>query len=55
MAKWVDKPTLPMDTPWHVVVADLVDSAIRSRRNCTFDKAIRIVNKYFDAYRSTAK
>jgi hypothetical protein len=55
MTKWIDKPALPMYSPWYLVVANLVDGAVSSGRHCPRNKPIGVVDEDFDAYRSAAE
>jgi len=55
MAKWIDKPTLPMYSPRYLVVANLVDGAVCSGRYCPLNKSVGIVDEDFDPNRSAAE
>jgi hypothetical protein len=55
MAKGIDKPTLAMFSPRHLVVANPVDAAMSSGGYGPFNKTVRILDEDFDAHRSTAQ
>src|SRR5215218_9397261 len=50
MPERVDEATLPVHTPGHLVVADLVDGAVRSRGDGSLDERVRVVDEDLDAY-----
>ena len=51
MAKRIDESSLPMDSPWCLVILDAIAAAIRAFRDGTGDEAVGIVAEDFDARR----
>src|SRR5207253_7280453 len=54
VAERVDEAALPVNAPWRLVVADLVDTAVRSSCHGAFDKAVGVVHENLDSDRRCA-
>jgi hypothetical protein len=55
MTEWIDESTLPVYSPRHLVVTDLVDGAVCSGRNRPLNESAGVIDKDFDPHRSAAK
>ena len=54
MAERVDEASLPVNAPWRLMVADLVDAAVRAGCHGTFDESVRVVCEDLDSHSSVA-
>ena len=54
MAERVEEASLAVHAPWHLVIADLVDTAVRSGCHRTFDEAVGVVHEDLDPDRPCA-
>ena len=55
MAEWIDESTLPVYSPRHLVVANLVDGAVCSGRYSPLNESVGVVDENFDTRRSVAE
>lgn len=50
VAERVDEASLPVNAPWRLMVADLVDAAVRAGCHSTFDESVGVVCKDLDSH-----
>ena len=50
VADRVDEASLPVNAPWRLTVADLVDAAVRAGCHGTFDESVRVVGEDLDSH-----
>jgi hypothetical protein len=43
MAERVDEASLPVNAPWHLMVADLVDAAVSAGCHGAFDESVALI------------
>src|ERR1019366_4747163 len=51
MAEWIDESTLPVYSPRHLVVANLVDGAVCSGRYSPLNESVGVVDEDLDPHR----
>jgi hypothetical protein len=54
MAERIDEPSLAVNAPWRLVVADLVDAAVCSSCHRTFDEGVGVIHEDLDSHRPRA-
>src|SRR6185437_557206 len=50
VAERVDEASLPVNAPWRLMVADLVDAAVRAGCHGAFDESVRVVGEDLDSH-----
>ena len=48
MPKWINKSSLPVNTPWSFMIFYFIKAAIRTCLYCPCNKCIGIFAKYFN-------
>jgi hypothetical protein len=55
MAERIQTPSLPVPTPRHLVITDLVDASVGAGRHSPCDELVGLINEDLDSHRSRAK